>query len=86
MAAAVAALGDRAHIEAAKAHNALWRERVTHELREMGYDVGESSGNFVLIPFGKEPGRTAQDADLHLNERRIILRQLGAYNCLMRSG
>ncbi len=79
MAAAVAALGDRAHIEAAKAHNVLWRDRVTHELREMGYDVAESSGNFVLIPFGKEPGRTAQDADLHLNERRIILRQLGAY-------
>ena len=39
MAAAVAALDDRAHIEPAKAHNALWRDRVTHELREIGYDV-----------------------------------------------
>jgi histidinol-phosphate aminotransferase len=79
MAAAVAALGDRAHIDAAKAHNELWRDRVSRELRGMGYNIRESSANFVLIPFGKEPGRTAQDADAHLNERRIILRQLGAY-------
>ena len=79
MAAAVAALGDVAHIERAKAHNALWRERVTHELREIGYEVPESSANFVLIPFGAEPGRTAQDADDYLVSKRIIVRQLASY-------
>ncbi len=79
MAAAVAALGDTAHIEQAKAHNALWRERVTHELREIGYEVPESSANFVLIPFGAEPGRTAQDADDYLVSKRIIVRQLASY-------
>ncbi len=79
MAAAVAALGDQAHIEGAQAHNALWREKVTRELREMGYDVPESAANFVLIPFGTEPGRTAQDADDYLIGKRIIVRQLGAY-------
>ncbi len=79
MAAAVAALGDKAHIERAQAHNALWREKVTRELREMGYDVPESAANFVLIPFGAEPGRTAQDADEYLIGKRIITRQLGAY-------
>ena len=62
-----------------KAHNELWRDRVTRELREIGYDVPDSAANFVLIPFGKEPGRTAQDADAHLNAKRIILRQVGAY-------
>jgi histidinol-phosphate aminotransferase len=78
-AAAVAALGDKAHIDRAKAHNELWRDRVTRELREIGYDVPDSTGNFVLIPFGKERGRTAQDADAYLNSERIILRQLGSY-------
>jgi histidinol-phosphate aminotransferase len=77
--AAVAALEDRQHIEHAKAHNELWRDRVTRELREMGFDVGESAANFVLIPFGLEAGRTAQDADAYLNSKRIILRQVGAY-------
>ena len=55
------------------------RDRVTRELREIGYDVPDSAANFVLIPFGTERGRTAQDADAHLNAKRIILRQLGAY-------
>jgi histidinol-phosphate aminotransferase len=77
--AAIAALDDRAHIERAKAHNEVWRDRVTRELRDFGYDVPESAANFVLIPFGTQPGRTAQDADAHLNAKRIILRQLGAY-------
>ena len=77
--AAAAALEDRQHIAQAKAHNELWRGRVTRSLREIGFDVPDSAANFVLIPFGKEPHRTAQDADAHLNERRIILRQLGSY-------
>ncbi len=53
--AAIAALEDRAHIERAQAHNELWRDRVTRELREIGYDVPDSAANFVLIPFGPEP-------------------------------
>ena len=77
--AAMAALEDREHIAQAKAHNELWRDRITSELREIGYDVPDSAANFVLIPFGTEPGRTAQDADAHLNAKRIILRQVGAY-------
>jgi len=79
MDAAVAALADTAHIDAAKAHNETWRDIVTRELRRMGFDVRNSAANFVLIPFRNEPGRTAQDADAFLNERRIILRQVGAY-------
>ena len=56
MAAAVAALGDRAHIEAAKAHNAVWRDQVTHELREMGYDVAESCWEFRADPVRQGTG------------------------------
>ncbi len=77
--AAIAALEDRQHIAQAKSHNELWRDRVTRELREIGFDVPDSAANFVLIPFGKAPGCTAQDADAHLNAKRIILRQLGSY-------
>ncbi|MBJ7534527.1 histidinol-phosphate transaminase [Rhodomicrobium vannielii ATCC 17100] len=79
MDAAIAALADTAHIEAAKAHNDTWRDIVTLEFRKMGFDVRASVANFVLIPFTSEPGRTAQDADAFLNERRIILRQVSAY-------
>ncbi len=78
-AAAIAGLGDKAHVERAQAHNKLWREKVTRELREMGYGVPESAANFVLIPFGTEPGRTAHDADDYLIGKRIITRQLAAY-------
>ncbi len=77
--AAIAALEDKEHIAHAKAHNQLWRDRLTRELREIGYDVPDSAANFVLIPFETEPGRTAQDADAHLCAKRIILRQVGAY-------
>ncbi len=79
MAAAIAALADRTHIDAAKAHNNHWREVVTRELRELGYGLSESSGNFVMIPFGETPGQTARDADAFMLSRRIILRQLPAY-------
>lgn len=79
MAAAIAALEDRAHLENAKAHNNEWRHWVTNALRDCGYSVGESAGNFVMIPFDNQAGRTAAQADEFLLSRRIILRQLGAY-------
>jgi histidinol-phosphate aminotransferase len=79
MAAAVAALGDMQHIAKAKAHNAEWRDKVTQELRGIGYDVPDSAANFVLIPFGTEPGKTAQDADGFLISKRLILRGLASY-------
>ncbi len=77
--AAIAALSDQAHVKRAQAHNALWRRKVTAGLREIGFDVPDSAGNFVLIPFGTEAGQTAQDADDFLCERRLILRQLVNY-------
>ena len=79
MAAAIAGLEDRAHIDAAKAHNNKWREWATVELRGMGFDVRESAANFVMIPFPDAPGKTAQNADDYLISKRIIVRQIGAY-------
>ena len=79
MAAAVAALADRAHIDAARAHNTEWREHVTVALREAGYPLADSAANFVMIPFDGMNGKTASQADAFLLDRRIILRQLAAY-------
>ncbi len=79
MAAAAASLKDRAHIDRAAAHNEQWRDWLTREIRSLGIEVTESVANFVLVHFGKEQGRGAQDADEFLNRRRIILRRTTAY-------
>lgn len=79
IAAGVAALGDRAHLEAAIEHNDVWLERVTKGLGEIGLKVTPSVGNFVLIHFPDEEGRRAVDADGYLTQRGIILRRLENY-------
>ena len=38
-----------------------------------------SVANFLLITFGREPGRTAADADAFLSSRGLILRAVKAY-------
>ncbi len=80
MAAAVAALGDHAHIERARAHNEEWREWLAREIRALGLPVTDSVANFILVHFGAEAGGTAKDADEFLQGRRIILRRMDAYN------
>jgi histidinol-phosphate aminotransferase len=79
MAAAIAALKDKAHIENAQAHNERWRVWLTDEIRALGINVTDSVGNFLLIHFGGKTGRSAAEADEFLNSRRIILRRLAAY-------
>ncbi len=77
--AAAAALEDRAHVEANFAHNEKWRDWLTSEIRKAGFRVDDSVGNFILIHFGKDKGRTAQDADHFLAARGLILRGVAAY-------
>ena len=76
-AAALAALADRAHVAAAKAHNDKWlpwfRERVT----AAGFTALPSAGNFVLVRFGGAPAADA--AATFLNSRGILPRQMGPY-------
>jgi histidinol-phosphate aminotransferase len=79
MAAAIAALKDRAHVERAIAHNDEWRDWLTREIRALGIEVTESVANFVLLHFGKEGGPSASEVDGFLQSRRIILRRLPAY-------
>ncbi len=79
MAAAIAALEDRAHIERAQAHNAEWLDWLAREIRALGIEVTDSAANFLLLHFGSEKGGTAADADEFLAGRRIILRRLENY-------
>jgi histidinol-phosphate aminotransferase len=78
--AAVAALEDRDHLEAAKRHNDTWRGWLTREIKKLGYEVTDSAANFVLIHFRQDPGKRAADADRFLCARGLILRAMESYN------
>jgi histidinol-phosphate aminotransferase len=85
IAAGVAAIRDRAHVDTAIAHNETWLPWVTAEIEKLGLKVTPSVGNFVLIHFPTEKGRDAASADEMLKSRGIILRRVAAYglpNCL----
>jgi histidinol-phosphate aminotransferase len=77
--AAAAALKDRAHVEAAFAHNEKWRDWLISEIRKLGFRVDDSVANFVLIHFAKEKGKTAHDADAFLCRQGVIPRRLMNY-------
>jgi histidinol-phosphate aminotransferase len=79
MLAAVASLGDTAYMERARAHNEQWRGWLTDEIGKLGLKVTPSVGNFVLIHFPLEKGRTADDADAFLTKRGLVLRALKNY-------
>jgi histidinol-phosphate aminotransferase len=78
-AAAVASLGDVGHIEAAIAHNAHWLPWLAQAISALGIEVTPSVGNFLLLGFSREPGRSAADADAFLSARGFILRAVAAY-------
>jgi histidinol-phosphate aminotransferase len=79
LAASVAALKDDAHMAAALAHNERWLPWLTSELQRLGLAVTPSVGNFLLVHFPQEPGKTASDADAFLAGRGLILRAVGGY-------
>ena len=78
-AAAVASLEDIAHIERAVAHNSRWLPWLAEAIAKLGIEVTPSVGNFLLLTFPKESGRTAADADAFLSARGFILRAVAAY-------
>ena len=79
IAAGAAAIRDRAHVEAAIAHNETWLPKLRDELGAIGLDVTPSVANFVLIHFPDEDGRRAEDADAYLLERGYVLRRVAGY-------
>jgi len=78
-AAAIAALDDLDHQEAARRHNAVWLPWLAREIEGLGFKVHKGIGNFLLVEFADEPGRDAAAANAHLEARGLIPRQMGAY-------
>jgi histidinol-phosphate aminotransferase len=79
MAAGIAAVQDEAHVARAVEHNERWLAWLTREIEALGLTVTPSVGNFLLIHFPQEEGRTAKDADAFLSGRGLILRRIEAY-------
>ena len=80
-AAGLAALEDEDFIERSRRHNAEWRQWFTDRLRQDGFTVHPSVGNFVLVSLKDLPaGRNdAEGARQHLKSRGILVRQMGGY-------
>ena len=52
---------------------------VAEEIEALRVKVTPSVGNFLLIHFPKEAGKTAKDADTFMSGRGLILRRVDAY-------
>ncbi|GIK98893.1 MAG: histidinol-phosphate aminotransferase [Alphaproteobacteria bacterium] len=78
-AAGVAALGDLAHVDQARLHNARWLVWFSQQVAALGLTAAPSVGNFVLLRFPSDSGRNADAAHAFLNARGIIPRKMGAY-------
>jgi len=78
-AAAVAALHDKRHVEAAVDHNEKWKAWLTEHIRKLGLRVDDSVANFILIHFPESGAHDAKAADAYLHSRGIALRTLNNY-------
>jgi histidinol-phosphate aminotransferase len=76
-AAGLAALADRAHVEASRRHNAKLLPWFSAELRKLGFTVAPSAGNFVLLRL--DDATAAQAALEHLRAEGILVRAMGGY-------
>ena len=79
IAAGVAAMRDRAHVERSVEHNNRWLPWLSEELARLGLRVTPSVGNFLLIHFPGDARHSAAEADRYLSERGYILRRVAGY-------
>ncbi|RUM97699.1 histidinol-phosphate transaminase [Pseudaminobacter arsenicus] len=79
IAAGVAAMRDRAHVQKTQEHNEKWLAWLSEELPKLGLRVTPSVGNFVLIHFPEDEKHSAAAADDYLTERGYILRRVAGY-------
>ena len=56
-----------------------WLPWLAEEIGKLGLTVTPSVGNFVLVHFPPNAGKSAKDADAFLTKRGLILRAVGAY-------
>ena len=75
LAAAEAALGDAAHVEATRASNAMERDWLGAQLRRRGVAVSPSQTNFLLLDFGRD----ASAIESALLSRDVVPRPMRGY-------
>ena len=73
-AAAVAALGDEAHLEATRTMLREGRVQLMAGMRKLGLAPVESVTNFILFPFKK-----AADLTAALTKRKVIIRPMAGF-------
>ena len=75
LAAAEAALGDAAHVQATRVANAIERDWLSAQLRRRGVAVGPSQTNFLLLDFGRD----ASSIEAALMARDVVPRPMRGY-------
>ncbi len=79
LAAGVAAIKDAAFPARSKAHNDEQLVFLSAEMRDLGLLACESVGNFVLLRFPDQPGKTVEEADAALRAAGLITRRVVPY-------
>jgi histidinol-phosphate aminotransferase len=79
MTAGAAAIADKAHEDAAVAHNEQWMPWLAAEIGKLGLTVTPSVANFILVHFAKGTAQGADAADAFLKARGIIVRKVAGY-------
>ncbi|MGI9399637.1 MAG: histidinol-phosphate transaminase [Rhizobiaceae bacterium] len=79
IAAGTAAIADHSHLETSVQHNETWLAWTSKALADLGLEVTPSVGNFILVHFPADKGKTAAEADEFLIGRGYVLRTVGAY-------
>jgi histidinol-phosphate aminotransferase len=79
LAAGAAAIADKAHEDAAIAHNEQWMPWLSSEIAKLGLPVTPSVANFILVHFPKGNTKGAEAADTFLKARGIIVRKVAGY-------
>ena len=67
-----AAMNDRAYLEETTAKVVATRERVKVQLKELGFEFGDSATNFI---FARHPEKTGKDIFDYLRSHDIIVRR-----------
>jgi len=78
-AAGIAAINDDAFQASSADHNNSELIRVCDAVEKAGFKTYPSVGNFVLIDFPEEKGRTSVEADAFLRGRGIVIRNVNVY-------
>jgi histidinol-phosphate aminotransferase len=75
----VAAVEDVAAVDAARAHNDIWRPWLARELEALGLTLTPAVANFVLVRFPKGAAQ-ADAAWEYLRHHGILVRKVGVYH------